>query len=201
MNSMMRAQDGVPVQRGADPGRARGVLHSRAHLDRPNVPGDRTPPDGAVPQHDKSGDDISHNTLRVLTRAQCIALLAKHHFGRLAFVADVGIMPQITPVNYLLDQDAVIIRSDTGSKLTAAIHDSAVAFEIDEIDDDKHTGWSVVTTGHATEVTAETELQRLRETHFASWAPGAKIHFVRIVLQRVSGRRITLTESASHWFG
>lgn len=196
MNSMMRAQDGVPVQRGADPGGARGVLHSRANLDRPNVPGDRTPPDEAVPQYDKDGGDISQNVLQVLTRAQCISLLEQHHFGRLAFVADVGIMPQITPVNYLLDQDAVIIRSDPGSTLTAAIHDRAVAFEIDEIDDDKHTGWSVAITGHATEVTAATELERLRETHFASWAPGAKIHFVRIVLQRVSGRQITLPEPA-----
>ena len=139
--------------------------------------------------------------LQELTRAQCVALLGKHDFGRLAFVARVGVIPHITPVNYLFDQDAIIFRSDPGSKLTAAIRDTAVAFEIDGVDDDKHTGWSVVVTGHATEVTAVTELERLRGTRFASWAPGAKTHFVRIVLQRVSGRRITLAEPPPNWFG
>lgn len=119
-------------------------------------------------------DEISKNVLQDLTRPQCVALLEQHHFGRLAFVPRAGVMPQITPVNYLLDQDAVIFRSDPGSKLTAAIRDAAVAFEIDGIDDDKHTGWSVVITGHAVEVIAGAELNRLRETLFASWAPGAK---------------------------
>lgn len=144
---------------------------------------------------------MTAGVLQELTRVQCVALLEQHDFGRIAFVAMVGVMPQITPVNYLFDQDAVIFRSDPGSKLTAAVRDAAVAFEIDGIDEDKHTGWSVVATGHAREVTDVTELKRLRETHFASWAPGAKTHFVRIVLERVTGRRITFAEPPSNWFG
>lgn len=144
---------------------------------------------------------MTADTLTELTRAQCVALLGEHDFGRLAFVAMVGVVPQITPVNYLFDQDAVIFRSDPGSKLTAAVRDAPVAFEIDGIDDDKHTGWSVVITGHAREVIAAPELNRLRGTHFASWAPGAKTHFVRISLQRVTGRRIKLAEPPSNWFG
>jgi uncharacterized protein len=77
---------------------------------------------------------------------QCRQLLQDHHFGRLAFMDQVGVMPMIIPVNYV-SHGAVVVRSDEGRKLRAAAHGSPAAFEIDGVDDVWRTGWSVVVRG------------------------------------------------------
>lgn len=57
--------------------------------------------------------------LRELDEDDCRPLLAGRRLGRLA-VPDFG-GPVIFPVNYVLDQDLVVFRTDPGSKLEAAM--------------------------------------------------------------------------------
>ena len=87
-------------------------------------------------------------------------LLAEHHLGRLA-IPDFG-GPVIFPVNYVLDQDLVIFRTDPGSKLDAATEREQVAFEVDAVDEATRTGWSVVVRGTLAEITDPDHLARLR---------------------------------------
>ena len=54
--------------------------------------------------------------------------------------------PVIFPVNYVLDGDVVVFRSDPGTKLDGATL-ARVAFEIDHVDRDLKSGWSVVVQG------------------------------------------------------
>lgn len=136
-----------------------------------------------------------------LTRPECLSYLQDHHLGRLAFVDKVGLLPLITPVNYLLHEDTVVFRTDPGSKLTAAILGAPVAFEVDGVDPHHKTGWSVVVRARAEEVTDDAELTRLRESSLDSWAPGAKTHYVRIRPGQISGRRISLGGFPSDWWG
>ena len=63
---------------------------------------------------------MSNKRVEMLTTAECRELLDRHHFGRLGFLDSVGVLPSIIPVNYLLDEDKVVIRTDAGSKLSAA---------------------------------------------------------------------------------
>jgi len=152
-------------------------------------------------------DHLSRKTMQNLTVRQCVELLGQHNLGRLAFLAKVGVMPLIIPVNYVVDEDTLIFRSDPGSKLSAAILGAPVAFEVDGGYDEKNqTGWSVVVHGHAEEVTDPTELARLEQLPLAPWAPGAKAHYVRVRPGQINGRRISLTRiNLSHlparWFG
>ncbi|HET9872497.1 MAG TPA: pyridoxamine 5'-phosphate oxidase family protein [Propionibacteriaceae bacterium] len=136
-----------------------------------------------------------------LTSAECKQLLERHHFGRLAFLDQVGVMPMIIPVNYLYHRDAVIFRTDPGSKLTAAIHNEPVAFEIDGIEEDERVGWSVVIRGHVEDITDEDELEELRQTPLVPYASGAKASYVRVNQRQLSGRRITAADVPSNWFG
>ena len=53
--------------------------------------------------------------LRVLDRDQCLRLLAEDEIGRLAVIA--GNTPAIFPVNYALDGDTIVFRTDPGTKL------------------------------------------------------------------------------------
>lgn len=153
------------------------------------------------------GDQLSRKTMHNLTVPQCVGLLEQHTLGRLAFLAKVGVMPLIIPVNYVVDEDTVVFRSDAGSKLSAAILGAPVAFEVDGDHDEKNqTGWSVVVHGHAEEVTDPIELARLEQLPLAPWAPGAKAHYVRIRPGEINGRRISLTRIdlahlPARWFG
>ena len=152
-------------------------------------------------------DQMSLKTMQNLTVRECIDLLGQQSLGRLAFVGHVGVMPLIVPVNYVIDRDTLVFRSDPGSKLTAAILGAPVAFEVDDgFDERNHTGWSVVVHGHARAVTDPDEKARLQQLPLVPWAPGAKTHFVRIEPGVISGRRISSTEIdlsdlPGHWLG
>jgi hypothetical protein len=80
-----------------------------------------------------------------LDDTECRRLLAERHLGRLA-IPDFG-GPMIFPVNYVLDQDLVVFRTDPGSKLDAATERESVAFVVDAVDEATRTGWSVVVRG------------------------------------------------------
>jgi hypothetical protein len=83
----------------------------------------------------------------------------------------VGVLPSIIPVNYLLDDDKVVIRTDAGSKLAAALRGAPVALEVDGADENHQVGWSVVVRGRVEEVTDEDKLAELRKTPLLAWHP------------------------------
>ena len=131
----------------------------------------------------------SHTGLDIIDRKGCLELLGRERLGRVAVVPD-GVRPTVLPVNYVLDGDAIVFRTAPGSKLTSAVRNGHVAFEIDGADPMAHTGWSVIVTGHAEEVTDPAELARIAELPLRPWADGEKSHVVRIPTDHVSGRRI-----------
>lgn len=125
--------------------------------------------------------------LEVLDRHECISLLAKSSLGRIAVVADDR--PLIFPVNFALDGDAIVLRTDTGTKLDRA-REAWVAFECDGVDSVYHTGWSVLASGVAEEVHNAVEIADLARLPLALWAPGRKSTWVRIRPRVLTGRRI-----------
>ena len=72
--------------------------------------------------------------------------MAGQDVGRLV-VVDNG-RPLIFPVNYALDGEAPVFRTASGTKLWASTH-APVAFEVDSIDREARSGWSVVVHGIA----------------------------------------------------
>ena len=105
--------------------------------------------------------------------------------GHLAYIARVGV-PDIVPVNYEMDGDALLIRSAPGPKLQAAERGDVVAFEVDDIDEDRHTGWSVVVIGRARSVVTGYD----GTSAPTPWARGPRRHMIRIEPRRVDGRRL-----------
>ncbi|WP_062347175.1 pyridoxamine 5'-phosphate oxidase family protein [Herbidospora yilanensis] len=126
--------------------------------------------------------------LSVLSREECLRLLATTPIGRLVFTFRA--LPAVQPVNYVLDGETVVIRTAIGSRLAAATRDAVVAFEIDDIDRETGSGWSVTVLGHARGVTAPEEVARLSALPLMPWAPSAFDHFVTLSTDEVSGRRI-----------
>lgn len=130
-----------------------------------------------------------------LERDECLALLAAEEIGRLAVVA--GGIPYVFPVNYRLDGEAVVFRTDEGTKLT---HGSRhpVCFEIDSFDRETKQGWSVVVAGRLEEVlSTDTEVMtRVLQLGIDPWVRGEKAHWVRLIARRVSGRRVAAPSPA-----
>ncbi len=107
----------------------------------------------------------------------------------------------ILPVNYVLDDAAVIFRTDAGGKLDAAVRGAPVAFEVDGVDEIEQTGWSVLARGHAEAVTDPDRLDRLHRLPLVPWAPGAKAHYVRVDATELTGRRISVADMPVSWWG
>ncbi|HVM67219.1 MAG TPA: pyridoxamine 5'-phosphate oxidase family protein [Acidimicrobiales bacterium] len=134
--------------------------------------------------------------IEVLDYAECMRLLASKQVGRIGFAIWGG--PEILPVNYVLDHDAIVFATGAGSKLSAVVR-SPVVFEVDDTDDRTRTGWSVVMHGLAQEVTAADNgtLERVLALPLEPWSAGRKPYYVRITPRFVSGRRVGAAGSAS----
>ena len=131
---------------------------------------------------------------RILTleREECLRLLAEHRFGRLAVALGDG-APVMRPVNYAFDESSqsVVFRTGAGTKLHALLQAGRdAAFEIDEHDAERHTGWSVIILGVPREVTSAAEVARLERIGLEPYAPHDDRHWMRITARTVSGRRI-----------
>ena len=128
------------------------------------------------------------STLEELPRAECLRLLATVPVGRIVYTRQA--MPAVEPVNFALDGGGIVIRTDPGGKLAAAISRTVVAFEADDLDPATRSGWSVTVVGRSQEVTDPDEMARLHKLGIESWAPGAREHFIRIEPGIVTGRRL-----------
>ena len=98
----------------------------------------------------------------------------------------------ILPVNYSLDGDTVVIRTDS-PKITAAADHTRVAFEVDDVDERTRSGWSVLVQALAEEVAGsrrEELVERLRKAGGTPWAPGEHGHWIRLIPKVITGRRI-----------
>jgi hypothetical protein len=67
-----------------------------------------------------------------------------------------------------------------------------VAFEIDQLDEATGTGWSVLVQGSAHEITTaiDRRSEELRRLPLISFAPGPKRHWIKIVADTITGRRL-----------
>jgi nitroimidazol reductase NimA-like FMN-containing flavoprotein (pyridoxamine 5'-phosphate oxidase superfamily) len=133
------------------------------------------------------GAEEEPGTLHAMTRTECYDLVRTESVARLAYVARAGV-PDIVPVNYVLDGDDVLIRSGPGPKLQAAERREVVALEIDRIDGSGHTARSVVIAGRAERLSTAYEHALADRLADAPWAAGPRRYVIRVRPTRMTGR-------------
>lgn len=133
--------------------------------------------------------EVDRNGLEVLDRGECLRLLSHASLGRVAFTS--GALPRVLPVSFHLDEKRILVRTRRGSQLNAALRDSVVAFEVDDIDAHAHTGWSVAVTGLATEIADTHDLDQTNQEPFDRWTSTPGDSLVAISTDLLTGRRIT----------
>lgn len=126
---------------------------------------------------------------RHLDDVECWELVRSAEVGRLVTV--IAGRADIFPVNYLVDDDHIVIRTAEGNKLAGAIASHTVLFEVDHTDDDLRTGWSVVMRGVAREPRALEEVMHDQELALRPWSnPAPKQRFIEIRPIEISGRAV-----------
>ena len=126
--------------------------------------------------------------LEELDEQQCWELASQRSIGRLA--VSVGNKPDVFPVNYVVHDGTIIVKTSAGLKLAAATIGPGVAFEVDALDEQTHTGWSVVFRGVATEIEALDDIIEAESLGIQTWADSDKRRFLRITPSVITGRRI-----------
>jgi uncharacterized protein len=132
------------------------------------------------------------STLTELGRDECLRLLSATTVGRVVVVRPVQDLPVIRPVNYAFDEasQSVVFRCIPGTKFASLMRASRAWFEIDHMDGDRRTGWSVIVGGVTEVVTRPAEVRRLDRIGVDSWIAGQDAEWVRIRARAVSGRRV-----------
>ncbi len=120
-----------------------------------------------------------------LEAQECWDILDRERFGRLAVA--IGGDPDIFPINFLVDDGKLLMRTAAGTKLTELVINSAVAVEADGRDGD--VAWSVVLKGIARKVESFSETYEDDGKHLETWLPSDKPIYVEISARSLSGRR------------
>ncbi|MCH0560303.1 MULTISPECIES: pyridoxamine 5'-phosphate oxidase family protein [Streptomyces] len=128
---------------------------------------------------------------------EALRLLGSVSLGRIVFTRHA--LPTVRPVNHVLDNGHIVIRTHEGAALTARAGQAdgrgvVVAYQADAIDPGTHLGWSVVVTGYAHLVTDPEELARYRDL-LNPWVNRTMDHAVRIHPDLVTGVRLTADDA------
>jgi nitroimidazol reductase NimA-like FMN-containing flavoprotein (pyridoxamine 5'-phosphate oxidase superfamily) len=124
---------------------------------------------------------------------ECEELLAAEVLGRLGVI--VAGRPEIFPVNHFYDPSSgtIVIPSNERTKWRAALDWPWVGFEVDGMDADQTSGWSVAVVGRAEEVTDPAVIARATERRTVPWGVGGgpATRWLRIVPAKITGWRIS----------
>lgn len=122
-----------------------------------------------------------------LSPGQCQVLLESRDIGRIGWNAGHG--PQILPVSYACVADMIVFRTSPFGVLSELVRPTQVVVEVDDLDANAHTGWSVIARGRAQAVASPALLTHLWTVDGAEpWAGGVRNVFIGITVERLTGR-------------
>lgn len=123
--------------------------------------------------------------LEPLSQAECAQRLRAGGVGIVALVGESA--PVLRPVNFVVHESWLLMRTGEGSILDAAARGEPASFVISEVDRFEHTGWSVVVSG---KLAVREASAALSGAALRPWARADKHHFVALSLDEISGRRL-----------
>ncbi|NIK59128.1 pyridoxamine 5'-phosphate oxidase family protein [Kribbella shirazensis] len=131
---------------------------------------------------------FDHSRLEIVSTADCLKLLGSVAFGRL--VHTYGGLPAVRLVNFVLDRDTIVFSTGPGDKLRAAERGDVVAFEADDVNIERHLGWTVTAIGRLSVVTADDAAELRSTLPLHSWLPMDEPQLIRLGVATIQGRRL-----------
>lgn len=132
-----------------------------------------------------------------LSRTEAMELLTSVPYGRVVFT--LSALPAIRPVNHVLDDGEIVIRTRRLAGISTALAehvedldqepDLVVAYEADLLDPVERVGWSVVVTGLARPITDPERLERIGRS-LQPWVDSMMDTAIAITPEIVNGVRL-----------
>jgi nitroimidazol reductase NimA-like FMN-containing flavoprotein (pyridoxamine 5'-phosphate oxidase superfamily) len=145
-------------------------------------------PSGSRARLGRSTGQRDDTGFEVLDRGECVSFLSKATVGRVAVT--IGALPVVLPVNFSVIGEEIVFLTGEGTKLTAALRGTVVAFEVDWADELSREAWSVHAVGVSRVMEAEAaDWAAVERAGLRPWAPMANPHIVKIEPTKLSGRR------------
>jgi nitroimidazol reductase NimA-like FMN-containing flavoprotein (pyridoxamine 5'-phosphate oxidase superfamily) len=133
--------------------------------------------------------------LSSLSGEECRRLLGRRGVGRVVFMDTRG--PVALPVNYVMDRDDIVFRTESASSILATSATGRVSFEVDEIDQRHRLGWSVLATGTVERIDDPADLRHVTMLGPTPWASGNRNRYLRLTVRAITGRRLELGDEGS----
>ncbi|OBI82210.1 pyridoxamine 5'-phosphate oxidase family protein [Mycobacterium sp. 1245805.9] len=128
---------------------------------------------------------ITDDGVTILPEHECWELMSGIALGRL--VTSVDGLPEIFPVNFVVQHKSILFRTAEGTKLVSTAINNRVLFEVDE--HNVAEGWSVIVRGRARSLRTDEQIQEAERAQLLPWVPSEKTHYVRVLPDLVTGRR------------
>ncbi|MGI8753958.1 MAG: pyridoxamine 5'-phosphate oxidase family protein [Acidimicrobiales bacterium] len=125
--------------------------------------------------------------LEILSRAECLRLLASRSVGRVAVSRHA--LPAILPVSYRLAGEEVVFGA--GETHATETRNVVLAFEVDDVDPVTRRGWSVVAVGLAHQVMVDPEGKDAMVVDPDPWVGRLETPLIHLSTDRLTGRRMT----------
>lgn len=123
---------------------------------------------------------------REMHESECLQALAASEVGRIVLCTPEG--PRAFPVNYALDGGSLVFRTSPYGTIGRDSRSGAnAAFQVDHVDPDTKTGWSVLAMGKLEVVEDPHELLSLAKNP-QPWAGGYRGLYLRLRWRSISGR-------------
>lgn len=128
---------------------------------------------------------ITDDGVTILPEHECWELMSGVALGRL--VTSVDGLPEIFPVNFVVQHKSILFRTSEGTKLVSTAINNRVLFEVDE--HNVAEGWSVIVKGRARSLRTDEQIQEAERAQLLPWLSSEKTHYVRVLPDAVTGRR------------
>jgi hypothetical protein len=168
------------------------MMRTETAMNRPHQNATSTPPDVANSPKAGSSDATPRSqpasvpAVEELTTAECWRLVEASTLGRLA-VDGLDGRPDLFPLNFVVRDGNLFVRSGPGKKLRSITQRPAVAFEVDGGDEHHH--WSVVIRADAKRMDTDADIRASGILDLVSLNPTPKHIFIRLTPLSVTGRR------------
>lgn len=129
---------------------------------------------------------MTTNNVATLLAYDCWSLIEDADLARVAWQGTEGI--RLVPVNYAVADGAVWFRTDHDSALARECGGQPLVLEIDRVDPETSTAWSVVIVGSAEMYDAGDAPDTIGELRV--WAEGPRSTYVRVEPAELTGRRV-----------
>jgi hypothetical protein len=129
--------------------------------------------------------------LKELTDAESLSLLGSVSLGRIVFT--MRALPTVRPVNHIMDDGRIVIRSHLGAVIVSpadASSGAVVAYEADDLDPVERLGWSVTITGTARILRDADQVAHYRG-RLNSWVNDRPDDIIAIRPEFITGFRLT----------